>query len=145
MAPTTRSSSSGPEDSPSTGASWGGLSSRRGRGSQGLVGTARQRFASLRIPWPATFGAGDRRNVDPLHRGIRVRADTAYLVEPPAFRFYRTESYLKAVCSWSPSTAGIILMGATGLGRDLAGAVATAVGTGLTATAPVLPSTTSAT
>jgi electron transfer flavoprotein alpha subunit len=61
-------------------------------------------------------------------------ADRAYLLDAPVFRHYRTESYLKAVCQliekYKPE---IILMGATGLGRDLAGAVATAVGTGLTA------------
>ncbi len=61
-------------------------------------------------------------------------ADKAYLVDAPVFRHYRTESYLQAVCEliakYKPE---VILMGATGLGRDLAGAVATAVGTGLTA------------
>ncbi|OGU16676.1 MAG: electron transfer flavoprotein subunit alpha [Geobacteraceae bacterium GWC2_53_11] len=61
-------------------------------------------------------------------------ADKAFLVDAPVFRYYRTEAYLKAVCYlidlYKPE---IILMGATGLGRDLAGAVATVVGTGLTA------------
>jgi len=61
-------------------------------------------------------------------------ADRAYLVDAPVFRHYRTEAYLKALCqlieAYRPE---IVLMGATGLGRDLAGAVATVVGTGLTA------------
>jgi electron transfer flavoprotein alpha subunit len=61
-------------------------------------------------------------------------AQKAYLVDAPVFRHYRTESYLEAVCElidrYRPE---IVLMGATGLGRDLAGAVATRVGTGLTA------------
>jgi electron transfer flavoprotein alpha subunit len=61
-------------------------------------------------------------------------AEKAYLVDAPVFRHYRTETYLKAVChlveSYRPE---VILMGATGLGRDLAGAVATVVRTGLTA------------
>jgi electron transfer flavoprotein alpha subunit len=61
-------------------------------------------------------------------------ADQVYLVDAPVFRHYRTESYLKAVHQlvekYRPE---IILMGATGLGRDLAGAVATQVKTGLTA------------
>ncbi|SNB45185.1 FAD-binding protein [Geobacter sp. DSM 9736] len=61
-------------------------------------------------------------------------ADKAYLVDAPVYRFYRTETYLKAVCAlvnkYKPE---IILMGATGLGRDLAGAVATVLKTGLTA------------
>ena len=61
-------------------------------------------------------------------------ADKVYLVDAPVFRHYRTEAYLKVLCQliddYKPE---IILMGATGLGRDLAGAVATVVGTGLTA------------
>ncbi|KAF0219223.1 MAG: electron transfer flavoprotein alpha [Geobacteraceae bacterium] len=61
-------------------------------------------------------------------------ADKAYLIDAPVFRHYRTESYLKAVChlidTYKPE---VVLMGATGLGRDLAGAVATVVKTGLTA------------
>ncbi|MDD2897333.1 MAG: electron transfer flavoprotein subunit alpha [Desulfuromonadaceae bacterium] len=61
-------------------------------------------------------------------------ADQAYLIDAPVFLHYRTEVYLKALCQlidrYKPE---IILMGATGLGRDLAGAVATVVKTGLTA------------
>lgn len=61
-------------------------------------------------------------------------ADKAYLVDAPVFRFYRTQAYLGAVChlvyKFKPE---VILMGATGLGRDLAGAVATVLKTGLTA------------
>jgi len=61
-------------------------------------------------------------------------ASKAYLIDAPVFRYYRTEAYLRAVNylieKYKPE---IILMGATGLGRDLAGAVATVVGTGLTA------------
>jgi len=61
-------------------------------------------------------------------------AKKVYLVDAPVFQFYRTESYLQATCylidRYKPE---IVLMGATGLGRDLAGAVATRLGTGLTA------------
>jgi electron transfer flavoprotein alpha subunit len=61
-------------------------------------------------------------------------ADNAYLVDQPVFSQYRTEPYLKAMChligKFQPE---IVLMGATGMGRDLAGAVATKVKTGLTA------------
>src|ERR1039457_5407230 len=61
-------------------------------------------------------------------------AQKAYLVDAPVFRYYRTESYAEACChlieKYKPE---IILMGATGMGRDLAGAVATRVATGLTA------------
>ncbi|NJD91189.1 MAG: electron transfer flavoprotein subunit alpha [Geobacter sp.] len=61
-------------------------------------------------------------------------ADQAYLVDGPVFRHYRTEAYVEAFCQlideYRPE---IILMGATGMGRDLAGASATRVATGLTA------------
>jgi len=61
-------------------------------------------------------------------------AAKAYLVDAAVYRNYRTEAYVEACChlidKYKPE---IILMGATGMGRDLAGAVATRVGTGLTA------------
>jgi electron transfer flavoprotein alpha subunit len=61
-------------------------------------------------------------------------ATKVYLVDDPVFRYYRTESYYKAVCylieKYKPE---IVLFGATGQGRDLAGAVATSLQTGLTA------------
>ncbi|GFE57380.1 electron transfer flavoprotein subunit alpha [Geobacter sp. AOG1] len=61
-------------------------------------------------------------------------ARKAYQVDAPVFRNYRTEAYVEACChlidQYKPE---VILMGATGMGRDLAGAVATRVGTGLTA------------
>jgi len=61
-------------------------------------------------------------------------ATKSYLIDDPVFHHYRTESYYRAICylveKYKPE---ILLMGATGLGRDLAGAVATKLQTGLTA------------
>ncbi len=61
-------------------------------------------------------------------------ASKVYLVDDPVFHYYRTESYYKACChlvkKYKPE---IVLIGATGLGRDLAGAIATSLQTGLTA------------
>jgi electron transfer flavoprotein alpha subunit len=61
-------------------------------------------------------------------------AEKAYLLDAPVYADYRTQSYLEVMChlieQYKPE---VILMGATGMGRDLAGAVATHVGTGLTA------------
>ena len=61
-------------------------------------------------------------------------ATKVYLIDSPVFHYYRTESYYKAICylieKYKPE---IVLFGATGLGRDLAGAVATKLQTGLTA------------
>jgi electron transfer flavoprotein alpha subunit len=74
-------------------------------------------------------------NVKPLcHESFAYGADKAYLIDAPIFKYYRTEVYLKVLCHLIDlHKPEIILMGATGLGRDLAGAVATVVGTGLTA------------
>ncbi len=61
-------------------------------------------------------------------------AARAYLVDAPVFRTYRTEAYVEACCHLiDRHKPEVILMGATGMGRDLAGAVATRVATGLTA------------
>ncbi|ADD66932.1 Electron transfer flavoprotein alpha subunit [Denitrovibrio acetiphilus DSM 12809] len=61
-------------------------------------------------------------------------ADKVYTIDEPVFKYYRTQAYHEAMCGlvekYKPE---IILMGATGMGRDLAGAVATEVATGLTA------------
>ncbi len=61
-------------------------------------------------------------------------ATKAYLMDHPVYEHYRTEPYLDACCHlidrYKPE---IVLMGASGMGRDLAGAVATRLKTGLTA------------
>jgi electron transfer flavoprotein alpha subunit len=74
-------------------------------------------------------------NVEHLcQEAFHYGAKKAYLIDDPVFEHYRTDPYLKAieflVEKYKPE---IILMGATGLGRDLAGAVATQLKTGLTA------------
>src|SRR6185369_8015513 len=97
-----------------------------------LLGKGRELADTLAVPLSAVvLGEG----VEHLcTEAFEYGADQVYLVDAPVFRHYRTESYLKAVCQlvekYRPE---IILMGATGLGRDLAGAVATQVKTGLTA------------
>ncbi|HEY6838993.1 MAG TPA: FAD-binding protein [Geobacteraceae bacterium] len=61
-------------------------------------------------------------------------ASKAYLLDHPVYRDYRTEPYLEAFCHLiERHRPEIVLMGASGTGRDLAGAVATRVKTGLTA------------
>lgn len=61
-------------------------------------------------------------------------ATKTYLLDAPIYYHYRTEAYVEGCChlieKYKPE---IILMGATGMGRDLAGAIATRVATGLTA------------
>jgi len=97
-----------------------------------LMGKGRELADSLGVPLSAVvIGQG----VQGLcQEAFAYGANQAYLVDAPVFRHYRTQAYLRALCQlielFKPE---IILMGATGLGRDLAGAVATVVGTGLTA------------
>jgi electron transfer flavoprotein alpha subunit len=74
-------------------------------------------------------------NVEHLvNEAFAYGASKVYLVDDPVFHYYRTESYYKCLCylieKYKPE---IVLIGATGLGRDLAGAVATRLQTGLTA------------
>jgi electron transfer flavoprotein alpha subunit len=61
-------------------------------------------------------------------------ADLAYLVEHPVLTDYRNESFSKALTQLvNTHKPEILLLGATTLGRDLAGSVATTLLTGLTA------------
>lgn len=61
-------------------------------------------------------------------------ASKVYLIDAPILKFYRTQPYSAAVTDlikkYRPE---IVLFGATSVGRDLAGAIATYIGTGLTA------------
>jgi len=61
-------------------------------------------------------------------------ADVVYLIDDPVLADYRTDPYTHGIVTlirkYKPE---IMLMGATTTGRDLAGSVATEVGTGLTA------------
>ena len=79
-----------------------------------------------------TMVIGD--NVEHLcQESFAYGASKAYLMEDPVFHYYRTEPYYRAVCylidKYKPE---VVLMGATSLGKDLAGAVATELQTGLT-------------
>jgi electron transfer flavoprotein alpha subunit len=60
--------------------------------------------------------------------------DKAILLDAQVYTHYRTQSYSDAICHLiRKHRPEVILMGATAQGRDLAGAVATVVKTGLTA------------
>ncbi len=65
---------------------------------------------------------------------FRYGADLAYLIEDPTLADYRNEPYSKALTQLvNAHKPEILLLGATTLGRDLAGSVATTLLTGLTA------------
>ncbi len=67
-------------------------------------------------------------------KAIEYGAENVYQVDDPVYSLYRTRPYYTALVSlvkkYQPE---VFLIGATTLGRDLAGAVATFLGTGLTA------------
>jgi len=68
------------------------------------------------------------------HEAFFYGAARAYLIDDPVLCCYRTAPYLEAFCTLvEKHRPEIVLIGATGLGRDLAGAVATRLKTGLTA------------
>ena len=74
-------------------------------------------------------------NIDPIvQEAFQYGAKKVYAIDDPILKNYRTYPYTfamrKLVNKFKPE---ILLMGATSLGRDLAGAVATSLGTGLTA------------
>jgi len=97
-----------------------------------LIGEAKKLASSLNVQVSAVL-LGDK--VDAIMPTLYEHgADTVYIIDNPVFHFYRAETYMKAFCylveKYKPE---ILLMGATTTGRDLAGAVATTLRTGLTA------------
>jgi electron transfer flavoprotein alpha subunit len=97
-----------------------------------LLGKGRELADALQVPLSAVvLGQG----VEHLcQEAFAYGADQAYLMDAAVLRHYRTESYRRGLNHLiDKHKPEVILMGATGLGRDLAGAVATDVATGLTA------------
>ena len=97
-----------------------------------LIGEAKKLATSLNVQ-VSTVLLGDKvESIIP--KLIEYGADTVYVIDNPVFHFYRSETYKEAFCylveKYKPE---ILLMGATTTGRDLAGAVATTLKTGLTA------------
>ncbi len=97
-----------------------------------LLGAGAKLASSLKVELCSVV-IGDK--VEHLcQESIAYGATRVYLIDDPVFHYYRTETFNKAICylvkKYKPE---VLLMGATGLGRDLAGAVATKLNTGLTA------------
>jgi len=97
-----------------------------------LIGEAKKLASSLNIQVSAVL-LGDKVEVI-IPTLLEYGADAVYIIDNPVFHFYRAETYMRAFCylveKYRPE---ILLMGATTTGRDLAGAVATTLKTGLTA------------
>ncbi|MFA6923279.1 MAG: FAD-binding protein [Bacteroidales bacterium] len=97
-----------------------------------LLGKGRELASNLNVELSA-FVIGE--NIKHLAKeAFCYGADKVYVTDNPVLKYYRTKAYVDATVNlinkYKPE---IVLMGATGLGRDLAGAVATKLKTGLTA------------
>lgn len=97
-----------------------------------LLGAGRQ-LADKRKTELAGILIGD--NVQALvQTAFEYGADKVYVYDAPIYRYYRTETYMRAILAcvekYKPE---ILLYGATSTGKDLASAVATDLPTGLTA------------
>jgi electron transfer flavoprotein alpha subunit len=97
-----------------------------------LLGAGRGLADSLQVPLCAVVVGDQVAHLCDV--AFSYGADQAYLLDAPVYHHYRTEAYTRGLCHliarYKPE---VVLMGATGVGRDLAGAVATEVKTGLTA------------
>lgn len=97
-----------------------------------LLGVGRTLADDLEVQLSAFVLGSDVKAV--AQEAFGYNAETVYLIDDPTLAHYRTAAYVHGVVSlvrkYKPE---VVLMGATGLGRDLAGAVATELKTGLTA------------
>jgi electron transfer flavoprotein alpha subunit len=67
-------------------------------------------------------------------QALKYGADRVYLLDDPIYKYYRNRPYSQSLVSLvQKHQPEVFLIGATTLGRDLAGSVATSLGTGLTA------------
>ncbi|QJD86771.1 electron transfer flavoprotein subunit alpha/FixB family protein [Cohnella herbarum] len=97
-----------------------------------LLGAGRQ-LADKRKTELAGVLIGD--NVQSLAQiAFEYGADKVYMYDAPIYRYYRTETFMRAVLACvEKHKPEILLYGATSTGKDLASAVATDLPTGLTA------------
>lgn len=100
-----------------------------------LLGEGRKLADHLGVPLSGVvLGPDDDRTDTAAADAIRFGADFVHVVRDPVLAHYRTDPYTKVLTELVElRRPEILLLGATTLGRDLAGAVATTLGTGLTA------------
>jgi electron transfer flavoprotein alpha subunit len=100
-----------------------------------LLGEGRKLANTLGVELSAVvLGAPGPQIRRACEESFQFGADVCYLIEDPLLRDYRNEPYTRGLTDlvnrYKPE---IILLGATTLGRDLAGSIATTLATGLTA------------
>jgi len=102
-----------------------------------LLGQATLMAKALSVATGAVVVGHDVRHL--AEEAIQYGADVVYLVDSPVLKLYRTHSYALAVAEViRQHKPEMVLYGSTNDGRDLAGAVATLVKTGLAADATQL-------
>jgi electron transfer flavoprotein alpha subunit len=100
-----------------------------------LMGEARKLADKLGVDVSGVVMGGPDETLDAFAKEAYVYgADHCYIMRDPVLKGYRNEPFTKGltdlVNKYQPE---ILLLGATTMGRDLAGSVATTLGTGLTA------------
>lgn len=100
-----------------------------------LIGEGRKLAAHLGVPVIAVvIGPEEAATDEACREAIQYGADCVHVVRHPVLAHYRTDPFTQSLVQlverYRPE---ILLIGATTLGRDLAGAVATTLATGLTA------------
>lgn len=100
-----------------------------------LLTEGRRLADALSVPLTAVVAGAPEHGLEAMGvRAVACGADLVRIVENSALRHYRTAAYATAVTAVVQAhRPEILLLGATPLGRDLAGAIATALETGLTA------------
>lgn len=100
-----------------------------------LLGEGRKLADHLGVPLSGiVLGPDGEATRQACAEAIRHGADDVRVTRDPVLEHYRTDPYAKALTTLvERCRPEILLLGATTLGRDLAGAVATTLGTGLTA------------
>jgi electron transfer flavoprotein alpha subunit len=100
-----------------------------------LMGQARQLADKLQVEVSGVILGGPDEPLDAYAKeAYAYGADHCYIMRDPVLKGYRNEPFTKGMTDLvNKHQPEIFLLGATTMGRDLAGSVATTLGTGLTA------------
>lgn len=100
-----------------------------------LMGEARKLADKLQVQVAGVVLGGPDEPLDAYAKeAFAYGADRCYLMRDPVLKGYRNEPFTKGLTDLvNTHQPEIMLLGATAMGRDLAGSVATTLGTGLTA------------
>ena len=100
-----------------------------------LMGEARKLADKLGVTVSGVLLGGPDEPLDAFAKeAVAYGADRCYLMRDPVLKGYRNEPFTKGLTDLvNTHQPEIMLLGATTMGRDLAGSVATTLGTGLTA------------